>query len=515
MASWGPGRLRLVIVGGGTAGWLTAGVLAASVGHRCEVTLVESPTLPTLGVGEGTWPTMRDTLRRIGLRETDVLRGCDAAFKQGSRFDGWVDGGAGDSYFHPFTLPHGHGEADLVGAWCHHHPGQRFDHLVGAQPQVCARGLAPKQTATPEYASVLNYGYHLDATRFAGLLCSHAVARLGVRHLRDEVLAVQSHPDGDIAGLRLAAHGLLEGDLFVDCSGSASILLGGHFGVPFVSQRHALFCDRALAVQVPYPATDAPIACQTIATAQSTGWVWDIGLPTRRGVGLVYSSDHCSDDEAERLLRAHLARSGTPLEALAPRALRFTPGHRAVCWQRNALAIGQAAGFVEPLEASAIALVEFAAGLLAEQLPATREVADIVARRFNEACLHRWARIVEFLKLHYVLSRRDDSDFWRDHRRAETVPERLRELLALWREQSPSRHDFVRTDEPFPSASWQYVLYGMGLRPDRLPPPSPAQRDQAEGWLHEAAERTRRLVAGLPRHRELIDHVHRHGLMPI
>ena len=171
-------------------------------------------------------------------------------------------------------------------------------------------GRAPKQPQTPEYAGVANYGYHLDAGKFGVFLQRHCTDRLGVRHVPAHVVDIVPGAEGDIAALATREAGVIEGDLFVDCTGMASLLLGRHYGVPFVSQRDVLFNDRALAVQVPYPAPDTPIASQTTSTAQACGWIWDIGLPTRRGIGYVYSSAHCDDDAAERTLRAYLASTG-------------------------------------------------------------------------------------------------------------------------------------------------------------------------------------------------------------
>ena len=510
------GVKHVVVVGGGSAGWLTAALLAAD--HRAaepgglQVTLIESPGVPPIGVGEGTWPTMRDTLRRIGVTETGLLRECDAAFKQGSRFDGWVDGSGSDRYHHPFGLPHGYGEADLVSGWLQGHAGVPFADLVSVQPHLCAQGLAPKQAATPEFAAVANYAYHFDAGKFGLFLREHAVQRLGVRHVLDDVVAVQPHDNGDIAALQTRAHGPLVADLFVDCTGLPSLLLGQHFGVPLRSQQQVLFNDSALALQVPYPAADTPIATQTIATAQRVGWTWDIGLPTRRGVGLVYASDHLSHDEAERILREHIARTGGPAELPTPRRIAFTPGYRQRFWHRNCVAIGLSSGFIEPLEASALALVELSAAMLSDELPATREAMDIVARRFNDSFSYRWERVIDFLKLHYVLSRRDDSDYWREHRLDHTVPERLRELLLLWRHRAPYRHDLYRVEEVFPSASYQYVLYGMGFRPDAAGTPRRRDAVAADAHFREAAALTRRMLAALPAHRALIDHVRQHGL---
>jgi hypothetical protein len=505
---------HVVVVGGGSAGWLTAAILA--VEHpRLTVTLVESPGVPPIGVGEGTWPSMRETLQRIGVSEAAFFRECDAAFKQGSRFDRWVDGGAADIYFHPFSLPQGFGDANLAAAWQHGHRDVPFADLVSYQPHLCQQGRAPKQPQTPEYAGVANYGYHLDAGKFGAFLQKHCTEKLRVRHVLAHVVDIISADAGDAAGdiraLRTREAGVVEGDLFVDCTGMASLLLGRHYGVPFVSQRDVLFNDRALAVQVPYPAPDAPIASQTTSTAQSCGWIWDIGLPARRGIGYVYSSAHCADDAAEQTLRAYLSATGIEGDIPAPRKIAFDPGYRARFWERNVVAIGLSAGFIEPLEASALALVELSAAWLADDLPATRAQMDTIAARFNEAFTYRWERIIDFLKLHYVLSRRTDSAYWLDHRTARTQSPRLRELLALWRTRAPSRRDFPRIEEIFPSASWQYILYGMGFRPEFSGRASDLP-DAAAQYFREAARLTARMLPLLPANREMLDHIRQYGM---
>ncbi len=323
---------QIVIVGGGSAGWLSAAIIAAehqpSQSSALQVTLIESPDVATIGVGEGTWPTMRDTLRKIGVSETDFFRECDASFKQGSRFNGWVSGSDDDYYFHPFVLPQGYGDANLVAAWQARHVDTPFADLVSFQPHLCVHGKAPKQMVTPEYAAVANYGYHLDAGKFALFLRKHCTEKLGVRYVADHVVAVNSHENGDIASLQLKQIGALEGDLFVDCSGSQSLLLGQHFGIAFLSQKHILFNDTALAVQVHYSDEQSEIASQTISTAQVSGWIWDIGLPTRRGTGYVYSSAHTSDDKAELALRNYLIKTGAGKDINAPKKLSFNPGYR-------------------------------------------------------------------------------------------------------------------------------------------------------------------------------------------
>jgi tryptophan 7-halogenase len=514
------GVRHIVIVGGGSAGWLTAGVLAAD--HQAasaaglRVTLLESPDVPPIGVGEGTWPTMRDTLRRIGVSETDFIRECDASFKQGSRFDGWMHGREGDSYYHPFVLPHGYTETNLVAGWLARHADVPFADLVSFQPHLCARGKAPKQIATPEYAAVANYAYHLDAGKFALFLRKHCTENLGVSLVLDHVVDVSLRENGDIASVETREHGALTGDLFVDCTGLRALLLGARLGVRFISQKHVLFNDSALALPTPYAEPQNAIASQTIATAQGNGWIWDIGLPTRRGVGCVYSSAHTTDEAAADELRQYIERTGGPRDLGAPRKITFEPGYREQFWRGNCVAIGLSAGFIEPLEASAIALVELSAAMLSDQMPATRESMDMTARRFNDAFTYRWERVIDFLKLHYVLSQRLDSDFWRDHRLRETYSDRLREQLVLWRHQPPSRYDFFRIEEVFPSASYQYVLYGMGFRPA----PNATMRrsddpDRSDLYFRETAVLTTKMLAALPTNRDLIERVKRDGFHKI
>jgi flavin-dependent dehydrogenase len=501
---------QVVILGGGTAGWLVAGLLAREHPYL-QVSLVESTDVPTIGVGEGTWPSMRDTLRRIGISETEFIRRCQVTFKQGSRFDGWKQGGqatSGDRYYHPFMLPVGHGDVDLVQAWLAAGGTRAFADAVSPSVQICEAGLAPKQAQTPDYGAVAAYAYHFDAGLFGQMLREHAVDKLGVRHVVDHVDAIQSAENGDIAALQTREHGPLSADLFIDCSGLSARLIGQHFGVPLKSERDVLFNDAAMPVQVPYASPDTPLATCTIATAWAKGWIWDIGLPKRRGVGCVFSREHASEEEAHTALQAYLDATGAPADRPSPRVIRYEPGYRQQLWVRNCVAVGLASGFIEPLEASALALVELSAQRLCDELPMSRDHMELVARRFNDDFSYRWARVIDFLKLHYLLSQRDDSAYWRAHRDPASWPQRLRELLPTWRLRSPARHEFGRIDEVFPPASYHYVLYGMGFLPDALPQP-PAKLQAAQACFDEASRQARRLMTGLPRHRSLIDHFHK------
>lgn len=499
----------VVVVGGGTAGWLSACLIAAQAGavagRPIKVTLVESPDVPTIGVGEGTWPTMRRTLERIGLDEAAFLLACDGAFKQGSRFDGWRTGASDDRYYHPFVPPLAGEPRDVVGGWQTHAPGSAFAAAVGIQPQICALDLAPRQRQMPAYAGALNYAYHLDAGKFARMLAAHAIDRLGVDVVRDHVVRIVRDDDGDIAAVQTRSSATIAGDLFIDCTGQAALLIGRTLGADLVDRSPELFNDRALAVQVPVD-PDSPIAAQTIATAHAAGWIWDIGLPGRRGVGCVYAARYMDDDTAAAALRDYLARTAPQVDpaALSPRRLSFRSGHRDRFWIRNCLAIGLSAGFLEPLEASAIVLIELSLDALIANFPRTRSAMDVRATRFNTLFRYRWDRIVEFLKLHYVLSERQEP-YWRDQRDPATMPDRLTDLLAVWRDQPPSAYDLPHADEVFPPASYQYVLYGMGY-----PAPSATRLDPTmAAAFAQLRQRERALVAGLPTHRGYLDTLRR------
>lgn len=513
---------RIVIVGGGTAGWLAAGLIAAEYCKKNNplftVTLVESPEISTIGVGEGTWPTMRTTLKKIGLSESQFLDVCNASFKQGSKFIGWRTGMPGDAYHHPFSLPNGYLDSNVLMAWQQNFSSQAFAEVVTAQVSIAEAGLAPKQKTTPEYAGVVNYGYHLDAGRFAALLQSHCVEKLGVRHVLDHVVSVNSLEDGGIANVETRNSGLIEGDLFVDCTGSACLLLGKHLGVPFVDLSGYSINDTALAMQVPYLQEDAPIASCTLATAQTAGWIWDIGLTHRRGVGYVYSSAHITEDQAIVDLHRYLEpmASSQAIAHTSIKKITIQPGHRQVFWKQNCVAVGMAAGFIEPLEASALALVELSVNAICEELTCAKRDMVIVAKRFNQLFLYRWKRIVEFLKLHYVLSDRMDSSYWADVKSLQTAPNELVEQLALWAKRPPSLGDLLHSAEIFPSASYLYVLAGMGFYESKpLASRLSDNYDKALMYIKDSAGKKRQYGANLPVNRALLNHVSQFGFYKI
>ncbi|MGB1402783.1 MAG: tryptophan halogenase family protein [Porticoccaceae bacterium] len=504
----------VVIVGGGSAGWLTAGIIAArhnprsDDGQGIKVILLESPDVANLGVGEGTWPTMRDTLRQIGLSEVDFLRACDVSFKQGSQFINWQRG-EGESYYHPFIPPGGYGSVNLAAHWLHRGSDTNFVDAVCPQGKACDLGLAPKTPQTPEYAFSLNYGYHLNAGKFVELLQRHCVDNLGVEHKLGHVDQVLSAENGDIDALSLTGGEKIHADLFVDCTGFAALLIGKHYNVPFVSQRDCLFNDTALAVQANHASEDTPIASCTKSTAQSSGWVWDIALPTRRGIGHVFSSQHVSLEKAEDELQRYLESDpALAKDQPSPRKITFQPGHRESFWHKNCVAVGVSAGFVEPLEASALVLIEKSAEFISNNLPQDRPAMTVIAKRFNEIIGRYWIDIIDFLKLHYVLSERTDSEYWREHSEPRTIPDSLQDSLDLWRSHVPWVSDSNNRVELFSAASIQYVLYGMGFVTD-------INSSRYRSWNKDAAladrlmqdnlGKTEAVMASQPTNRDLLN----------
>ena len=311
-----------------------------------------------------------------------------------------------------------------------------------------------------------------------------------MRHVLDDVDAgAVARRTATSRALRTRTHGDIDGDLFIDCSGLASVLIGQHFGIGVRSQKHLLFNDTALALQVPYADAGRAHRLRDHLHGAAGGWTWDIGLPdAARHRPRVFQRARVARRGRAAAARPRRRTGGLPSRP-TPRRIAFDPGYRERFWHRNCVAVGLSAGFVEPLEASALALVELSAAMISDEMPATRAEMALVERRFNDAFTYRWERVVDFLKLHYVLSRRDDTDYWRD------APRRRHACPIAWPTCSRcgaiarrTAHDFFRVEEVFPAASYQYVLHGMGF----LPEPSARLRHP---------ERGRRRRALLPRDR--------------
>ncbi len=498
----------ILIVGGGTAGWLTAAYLAKFLSlhdnPQLEITLLESPEIGTIGVGEGAFPTIRTTLQFLGIDETHFIRATAATFKQGIRFDDWLHtpvDGCRHQYLHPFEAPFYTEGGSVVPYWLLQDAETRppFAAAVTIQNRVAEAQRGPKRPTEEGFEGPLNYAYHFDAALLGQLLAERAV-ELGVRHVRDRLAEVAVGADGRISHVVTPGGDRLCADLFIDCSGFRAELIGGALGVPFTSAAGYLFTDRAIACKLPYARPDGPLQSLTIATAHPAGWTWDIGLAGARGIGTVYSSAHMTDDAAAAVLHAY---AGDGVETVRTRLLPFAPGYRAQQWVGNCVAVGLAGGFLEPLESTGIVLIEAAVAMIAELFPHGGPI-DAPAARFNALMTARYDAIINFLKLHYCLSRRDEP-FWRDNRAADSIPGRLRELLEQWRYRPPNRFDFILDLESFAFFNYQYILYGMDFRTDL----SAGRADLPDARVADALFRKirsfgERATAELPTHRDLI-----------
>ncbi len=509
---------KILIVGGGTAGWLTACTLAralsggnANAGATPAITVIESQDIGIIGVGEGTFPTIRTTLQALGIDEANFLRETTATYKQGIKFVDWLDtpeDGRHNHYLHPFDAPYGSDDLSLVPYWLLQDRTARppFAEAVTFQPRVADADRAPKRPYEGNFAGPLNFAYHFDAVKFAHLLERRGI-ELGVRHLTGTIAEVEIDDTGAIARLVSPEHGVLEADLYIDCSGFRAELIGKALKEPQRDVLPFLFADRAITCNVPYPSPKSPIHSYTVSTAHEAGWTWDIGLSERRGIGYVYSSAHSSDERAEEIVRAY---SGPQAKDVATRVIRFEPGYRDRQWVRNCVAVGLSAGFFEPLEATGIVMVEAAAGLIADFFPHAGPV-DASAEQFNTLMRLRCEKIVNFLKLHYCLTRRTEP-FWRDNTVADTIPPELQDMLKRWKYRPPSRFDFVTDVETFAFFNYQYILYGMGFETDlnaaqgAYPNTESARKifEKIRGFGDHA-------VKDLPSHRELIEQVYAQG----
>jgi len=505
------GKRRILIVGGGTAGWLTAAYLAKFLGRAdqggVEITLLESPEIGTIGVGEGAFPTIRTTLQFLGIDESQFIRGASATFKQGIRFNDWLEtpqDGQRSHFIHPFEAPFYAKEANLVSYWLLQDEATRppFARAVTIQSRVAEAKRAPKRPHESEFSGPLNYAYHFDAARLAGVLSQRA-KELGVAHLQGRLTGVEMTEGGYINHVVTDAHGTLDADLYIDCSGFRGELIGGAMGSPFKSASKHLFVDRAVTCRLPDDKPGAPIESYTIAAAHEAGWTWDIGLSGARGIGCVYSSAHIDDDRAEAILRDYI---GPRAGGITPRKIAFKTGYREKQWVKNCVAVGLSAGFLEPLEATGLVLIEAAAGMIAELFPHNGPI-DAPARRFNELMTARYDNIIIFLKLHYCLSRRTEP-FWRDNADPASIPERLQELLEQWKYRPPARFDFILDLESFAFYNYQYILYGMNFRTDMS-----AGRDDftnagvADSIFARIQKFGDQATRDLPTHRDLIQQI--------
>jgi len=475
---------QVLVVGGGSAGWMAAAYLNAALNQgsirRAKISLVESPDAPRIGVGEATIPSILHLLEVIGVDATDFMRAVDGTFKQSIRYVNWLTNQS-EFYHHPFTrysTPH---QALAGELWLGSDRSVPFMETVSPQPIICEMGLSPLSMDPRAPGPRLKYAYHMNALKCADYLAEFSSAR-GVTHHVDHVTDIEMAENGNIAAVKTKSGQRMEADLFIDCTGFAAVLIEKKLGVGWVDCSQWLLCDQAVTMHVPYdhfyPGHVRPY---TMATALSSGWVWDIPLRSTRSLGYVHSSAFQSADDAETELRAF---EGPHAAELDTRVVPFKVGRREQVWYKNCIAIGLAGGFIEPLESTGLYLSDLATVMLAEHFPRDNNY-EPLAFRVNRIMTNRFYEILDFINMHYCLTRRTDTAFWREVGKAERITDRLKAKLDYWRIKPPSRSDFE--DQYFPGmptttqsgagthdtrapvdtgALWEYssyesILYGM------------------------------------------------------
>ncbi|MDR7336147.1 tryptophan 7-halogenase [Roseateles asaccharophilus] len=477
---------HVVIVGGGTAGWMTANLLR----HRwarlgVEVTLIESADIATIGVGEGSTPFLRHFFRTLDIAESDWMPACDATFKCGIRFPGWSSVPGYESYVHPFF---NEADRELGNQFFTNACLRRRGQAADANPQdfFLAAELARQCRAPVNQVDSpgMDYAYHFDAGKLGAFLRTHAVG-LGVRHIVDTVARVEQLENGDLAAVHPKSGARIAADLFVDCSGFKGLFITETLGEPFHPYRDNLFNDRALAMPTPLATAD-DIPSETVSTALRHGWAWRIPLTSRYGNGYVYSSDFVSDDEAERELREHLGAAAGGVEA---RRLRMRVGRVKQHWRQNCVAIGLSQGFIEPLEATALMLIQlsveqFIADLEGDHFGRARQAA------YNERVNAMFEGVRDYVVAHYQLNTRRDTDYWRANRANRNISDRLASLLDVWDRGGDFEAELERHGAGlmYLRPSWYCLFAGMGRFPAELrAAPHAITAAQARRRLHEMA----------------------------
>ncbi|TGX52551.1 tryptophan 7-halogenase [Sphingomonas gei] len=488
---------RIVILGGGTAGWMAAACLARTLGtSRQTITLIESEEIGTVGVGEATIPLIETFHQILGINSIDVLRASEATFKLGIEFVDWRK--KGHRYLHPFG-PIG---ADLNGAgflqhWLRHRAdGGESDLLVyNLESQAAMAGRFGMAQLRAPGDRQLHFAYHFDASLYAAMLRRYS-ERLGVERVEGMVGHVQRDgATGDVTALALKDGREVAGDFFLDCSGFRGVLIEQTLGAGYDDWSHWLPCNRAVAVQSGRLPELSPY---TRSTALDAGWQWQIPLQHRTGNGHVFCDAFISEDQATD---AVLARLDTPA-ITDPRMLRFVTGRRRKSWDHNVVALGLAGGFVEPLESTSIYMVQSALAKLLTLFPRGDRVNPLAADQFNASMATEWERVRDFIVAHYKVTERDDTPFWA-HCRNMPIPDSLTERLALFEEEGlfvEQPHDL------FKEGSWAAVLIGQGILPRRHHPIADvAPRAALEEQLGSMRAAITARLAELPSHAAYVD----------
>ena len=494
---------RILVVGGGSAGWMTALILARSlIEQGVEITLVESPTVGIIGVGEGSTPWLRGFFDSLGIEEAEWMPECHATYKCGITFDGWSTKPGRGSYFHPFasmldnltmTQFVSNTDARIRGADVCADPDRFF---IAAR--LAAKNLAPKPDE--HFPFDIWHGYHFDAVLLGQFLQKKALQR-GVRHQTAHVTQANLNEQGAIASVSTQEGTTIGADLFVDCSGFAGLLINQALKTPFVSFSENLFNDAAVAMPTPIGDT---VPSETVSTAMRHGWAWKIPLTSRFGNGYVYSSQFCSADQAETELRQRLGLldSDTPARHLKMRIGRVTQH-----WNKNCVAVGLSQGFIEPLEATALLFIQQTATAFVDCLE-QGDLSDAAQARFNARVNEHFEGTRDYIVTHYKTNSRSDTEYWRANAANLNLSEPLKQLLNLWMSGN-SIAPAVRKQtlgRGYPVFSWYSIMAGMGIFPDAkdLHPPTAQEVTYGVAEIDNLLERS---AANYRDHREVLSNI--------
>ena len=498
---------HITIVGGGTAGWLTAMILTTSLnGHsdspKVRVTLIESPNVPTIGVGEATVPGMARLLGQLKIDEKQFFLRCNASFKLGVRFVGWHEDDDGNplEFVHPFNSPTGIQGLNPAYHFHRYVPDSethKFSDAMVPNGDVIRSLLGPRLLEDEDYHYKIGYAYHLDAALFAVFMREVGVSR-GVEHILDDVVDVKQGENGFITALHLKERGIVPVQLVVDCTGFRNVIIGKVLGEPFESYSDQLLCDSAAAVQIPHKDPTRLEPC-TRSTALGAGWCWRVPLYTRVGTGYVYSSRFRTDEEAVDEFKGYLGEQG---EGVEPRIIRLRVGRMRRSWVKNCVAIGLSGGFIEPLESTAIYMIETSARWLVRHFP-DRSINPALSTNYNRLMSTLYEEIRDFIVMHYYSSNRKEP-FWVAARSEIELPDTLRERLELWRYTFPSVID-TSTDRFFNYWNYLCVLYSKGFFQDTsYPLEGSISKNDWDGFLERLVQSKRRLIQTLPDHYRLV-----------
>jgi hypothetical protein len=463
---------NVVIVGGGTAGWMTATYLQAAFGDRISITLVESPRVGTIGVGEATFSTIRHFFDYLGLAEWEWMPACHASYKLAIRFENWRE--PGHVFYHPFERPRIVDGFPLTDWWLKL-GDRRFDQQCLVLPALCEAKRAPRyydnelferslhdggdqhrRTTMAQQDTQFPYAYHFDASLLADYLTDFGVQR-GVRHVVDDVLEIKQDEKGWISHLVTREHGEIHGDLFIDCTGFRGMLINEVLDEPFESYQEYLPNNRAVALRVPVDMDKTGMRPCTTATAMDSGWIWTIPLFHRIGTGYVYADQYCSPEEAEQTLRDFVGPAAKDAEA---NHIRMRIGRNRNSWVRNCVAIGLSSGFVEPLESTGIFFIQHGVEQLVKHFPDENWDPALIAG-YNHAVARCMDGVRDFLVVHYRCAARDDTPFWKDTN-TRPVPDGLAERLPLWTAQLPEGGTIYPYYHGFEPYSYNVMLLGLG-----------------------------------------------------